>query len=88
MPVSDSPWAPLVLELIQKTYLYLHNEGHHIGYGGCQNDRHAKWYTPWPLGQTEKEVSFENLPIMYPGQEKFGEKSFPQWIKRFQTRFS
>ena len=44
--------------------------------------------TPWPLGQTEKELlSGKQLPIMFPGQERFGEKSvFMNWIKQFQTR--
>ena len=85
MPVSDSPWAPTGFGTNTKNVsAILHNEGHHIGYAGCQNTRHAKWYTPWPLGQTEKEVAFENLPILYPGQERFGEKSFPHWVQTFK----
>ena len=40
-------------------------------------NRHTKWETPWPLGQTEKVATFENLPIIHPGQEKFGETIFP-----------
>ena len=59
-------------------------EGHHIGYGGCQNPTHSKYVTEWPLGQTEKTVEWENLPIMYPGQERFGEKSFHDWVKGFK----
>ena len=85
MPVSDSPWAPTGFGTNTKNIAaILHNEGHHIGYGGCQNSQHGKWVTPWPLGQTEKTVYFENLPIIAPGQERFGEKSFPQWIKNFK----
>ena len=85
MPVSDSPWAPTGFGTNTKNVAaILHNEGHHIGYAGCQNPQHGKWYTPWPLGQTEKEVYFENLPIMFPGQERFGEKSFPTWLKQFK----
>jgi glycosyltransferase involved in cell wall biosynthesis len=85
MPVSDSPWAPTGFGTNTKNVsAILHNEGHRVGFGGCQNDRHGQWFTPWPLGQTEKEVWFENLPIMFPGQERFGEKSFPHWIKNFK----
>ena len=85
MTVSDSPWAPTGFGTNTKNIgCILHNEGHHIGYGGCQNDKHCKWETPWPLGQTEKKVYFENLPIMYAGQEKFGEKSFPEWCSGFK----
>ena len=40
--------------------------------------------TEWPLGQTETTQSWENLPIMYQGQEKYGEKSFPEWVKVFK----
>ena len=33
------------------------------------------WHTPWPLGQTEKEATFESTYLLlYPGQEKFGVK--------------
>lgn len=85
MPVSDSPWAPTGFGTNTKNIAALmFNEGHHIGYGGCQNDKHCRWDTPWPLNQTEKKVSFELLPIMYAGQERFGEKSFPEWIKGFK----
>ena len=85
MPVSDSPWAPTGFGTNTKNIACIfQGEGHHIGYGGCQNPRHAKWTTPWPLGQTEKEAEMELLPIMYMGQEKFGERSFPAWIETFQ----
>ncbi|MAL10735.1 MAG: hypothetical protein CMF74_13870 [Maricaulis sp.] len=84
MPISDSAFAPTGFGTNTKNVsAILHEEGHHIGYGGCQNSRHGKWYTPWPLGQTEKEVYFEALPIMFPGQERFGEKSFPNWVSQF-----
>jgi len=85
MPVSDSPWAPTGFGTNTKNVAaILHSAGHRIGYGGCQNDRHGAWFTPWPLGQTEKEVWFENLPLMFPGQERFGEKSFPHWVREFK----
>ena len=85
MPISDSPWAPTGFGTNTKNIsAILHEEGHHIGYGGCQNSQHGHWSTPWPLGQTEKKVYFENLPIMFPGQERFGEKSFPHWLKSFK----
>ena len=49
MPVSDSPWAPTGFGTNTKNVAaILHNEGHHIGYAGCQNPKHGKWYTPWP----------------------------------------
>ena len=57
MPVSDSPWAPTGFGTNTKNIgAILHTEGHHIGYGGCQNSQHGKWLTPWPLGQTEKKI--------------------------------
>jgi glycosyltransferase involved in cell wall biosynthesis len=85
MPVSDSPWAPTGFGTNSKNVgCILYNDGHHIGYGGCQNPQHGTWGTSWPLGQTEKKAYFENLPIMFPGQERFGEKSFPEWIKRYK----
>jgi len=85
MPVSDSAWAPTGFGTNTKNVAaILHSEGHHIGYGGCQNPHHAKWECPWPLGQTEKTAAFENLPIMFPGDEKYGSKSFPHWAKGFQ----
>jgi len=85
MPISDSPWAPTGFGTNTKNIgCILHNEGHHIGYAGCQNPSHGKWWTPWPLGQTEKESYFELLPLMFQGEEKFGEKSFPHWLKNFK----
>jgi glycosyltransferase involved in cell wall biosynthesis len=85
MPVSDSPWAPTGFGTNTKNIgCILYNEGHHIGYAGCQNPRHGKWKTPWPLNQQEKRATFELLPIMYMGQERFGEKSFPLWVKDFK----
>ena len=49
LPISDSAWAPTGFGTNTKNIsAILHNEGHHIGYGGCQNDRHGKWSTPWP----------------------------------------
>ena len=65
MPVSDSPWAPTGFGTNTKNIAaLLSKQGHHIGYGGCQNQQHAMWHTPWPLGQDEKKVSFEILPLM------------------------
>jgi len=85
MPISDSPWAPTGFGTNTKNIsCILQNQGHYIGYGGCQNDKHSGWETPWPLNQTEKKATFENLPIMYGGHERFGEKSFPQWVKGFK----
>ena len=85
MPVSDSPWAPTGFGTNTKNIgAILYNEGHHIGYAGCQNPRHGKWQTPWPLGQKKEKATFELLPIMYPGQERFGEKSYPHWVKDFK----
>ena len=85
MPVSDSPWAPTGFGTNTRNIAaLLYADGHHIGYGGCQNPAHLKWSTPWPLNQTETWAHFENLPIMHPGQERFGEKSFPQWIAKYK----
>ena len=85
MPVSDSPWAPTGFGTNTKNVsCVLHKDGHHIGYGGCQNPSHSIYTTTWPLGQTEKTAYFENLPILHPQQERFGEKSFPEWIKIFK----
>ena len=85
MPISDSPWAPTGFGTNTKNVsAILTEEGHHIGYAGCQNPTHARYETEWPLGQIEKKVAFENLPIMHPGQERFGEKSFPHWVKQFK----
>ena len=85
MPISDSPWAPTGFGTNTKIVsAILVNEGHHVGYGGCQNPKHDKFSTEWPLGQSEKTVEWEQLPIMFPGQERFGEKSFHQWLKNFK----
>jgi glycosyltransferase involved in cell wall biosynthesis len=85
MPVADSPWASTGFGTNTKNVsAILFEQGHHIGFGGCQNPQHGKWYTPWPLGQTEKEVWFETLPLLFPGQERFGEKSFPHWLREFK----
>ena len=86
MPVSDSPWAPTGFGTNTRNIASIFaDEGHQIGYAGCQNTKHEpSLETPWPLGQEEKKVSMELLPMMYPGQEKFGEKSFPQWLQSFQ----
>ena len=84
MTVSDSAWAPTGFGSNTKNIAsILNGEGHHIGYGGCQNPHHAKWQCPWPLGQEETWATFENLPIMFPGQEKYGKESFPHWVKGF-----
>jgi len=83
--ISDSPWAPTGFGTNTKNIgAILYKKGHHVIYGGCQNPQHGKWGTPWPLGQTKEKAYFELLPIMFPGQERFGEKSFPEWIKRSQ----
>jgi len=85
LPISDSPWAPTGFGTNTKNVSAILTEaGHHIGYGGCQNPTHVPHETAWPLGQTEKTVKFENLPIMFPGQERFGEKSFIHWLKNFK----
>jgi len=85
MAVSDSPWAPTGFGTNTRNIgAILYNEGHHIGYGGCQNPTHIKWSTPWPLNQDKTWAHFENLPIMYPGQERFGEKSFPHWVSKYK----
>ena len=85
MPISDSPWAPTGFGTNTKNISAIWaKEGYHLGYGGCQNPKHAVYTTEWPLGQTETTQSWENLPIMYQGQEKYGEKSFPEWVKVFK----
>ena len=88
MLISDSPWAPTGFGTNTKSIAAIFNKaGHTIGYGGCQNQKHEpEWKTPWPLGQTEEEATFELLPIMHPGQEKFGEKSFDTWCNVFQPK--
>tara|TARA_R100001530_G_scaffold136366_2_gene116763 strand:- start:2715 stop:4070 length:1356 start_codon:yes stop_codon:yes gene_type:complete len=85
MPVSDSPWAPTGFGTNTRCIASIFaDEGHQVGYAGCQNPEHnPSWETPWPLGQTERKVSMELLPIMHPGQEKFGEKSFSNWMQGF-----
>tara|TARA_Y100000296_G_C5172768_1_gene258223 strand:- start:711 stop:2078 length:1368 start_codon:yes stop_codon:yes gene_type:complete len=86
MPVSDSPWAPTGFGTNTRCIASIFAaEGHDIGYAGCQNPKHdPAWETPWPLGQEEEKVSFELLPITHPGEEKFGEKSFAQWLEVFK----
>ena len=84
LPISDSPWAPTGFGTNTKNVsAILTKEGHHIGYGGCQNPQHQRYAVEWPLG-TKERVDFENLPIMFPGEEKFGEKSLPHWLKNFK----
>ena len=86
MPISDSPWAPTGFGTNTRNIASIFTEaGHKIGYAGCQNPQHdPNWETPWPLGQDEKKVSFEILPLMYPGDEKFGEKSIQHWLEGFK----
>ena len=84
MPISDSAWAPTGFGTNTKNVAaLLTKDGHHIGYGGCQNRSHIPYDIPWPLNQKEKVQTVENLPIQYGGQERYGEKSFPSWIKNF-----
>ena len=89
MPVSDSPWAPTGFGTNTRCIASIFaSEGHTIGYAGCQNPKHdPDWETPWPLGQDKKKVKMELLPLTQPGQEKFGEKSFPQWLDIFKPDF-
>jgi glycosyltransferase involved in cell wall biosynthesis len=85
MPISDSPWAPTGFGTNTKNVsALLVKDGHHIGYAGCQNPSHSRYETPWPLGQDKETQEWENLPIMFPGKERFGEQSFPHWIKQFR----
>ena len=85
LAVSDSAWAPTGFGTNTKNVAaILNTEGHHIGYGGCQNPHHSKWQCPWPLGQEETWATFEQLPIMFPGAEKYGSQSFPHWVKGFK----
>ena len=85
LPVSDSPWAPTGFGTNTKNIAAIWaDKKHTIGYGGCQNPKHEQWKTPWPMGQDEKKVEFELLPIMHPGKEKFGEQSFDTWIQNFK----
>ena len=54
MPISDSPWAPTGFGTNTKNIAAIWAEaGHDIGFAGCQNPKHDKWKTPWPLGQSE-----------------------------------
>ena len=78
MPISDSPMAPTGFGTNTRNIASIFaSEGHEIGYAGCQNTEHTpEWKTPWPLNQEEKTVSFELLPLIYPGQERFGENRF------------
>ena len=83
MPISDSPWAPTGFGTNTKNVAaILTREGHHIGYGGCQNPQH----TPYEIPYEGKSYTIENLPITAPGQEKFGEKSFPVWCSNFKPQ--
>jgi len=86
MPISDSPWAPTGFGTNTRNIASIFaEEGHTLGFAGCQNPKHIPaWETPWPLGQEEKKVSFEILPLMFPGEEKFGEKSIQHWLEGFQ----
>ena len=85
MPISDSPWAPTGFGTNTKNIsALLTKEGHHIGYAGCQNPQYTDYDIPWPLGQDKTTQKVELLPIMHPGQEKFGEKSFPSWVHNFK----
>jgi glycosyltransferase involved in cell wall biosynthesis len=87
LAISDSPTAPTGFGTNTKNVAsILAAEGETIGYGGCQNKEHVlEWSTEWPLGSEEK-VNFEMLPIMYPGQEKFGEKSLEHWLPTFKPQ--
>lgn len=85
MPVSDSPWAPTGFGTNTKNISAIWSKaGYHVGYGGCQNPKHDTFHCPWPLGQEETWQSWEQLPIMHAGQEKYGEKSFPEWVRKFK----
>ena len=89
MPVSDSPWAPTGFGTNTRCIASIFAaEGHTIGYAGCQNPKHdPEWETPWPLGQEKEKVQIELLPLLHPGDEKFGEKSFPNWLENFKPDF-
>ena len=85
MPISDSPWAPTGFGTNTKNVsAILTKDGHHIGYGGCQNRSHIPFDIPWPLNQDKEVQTIENLPIQYAGQERYGEKSFPSWLSNFR----
>jgi len=84
MLISDSPWAPTGFGTNTRNIgAILYGDGYRIGYGGCQNPSHIKWSTPWPLNQDKTWAHFENLPILHPGQERFGEKSYPEWVSKY-----
>ena len=85
LPISDSPWAPTGFGTNTKNIsALLTKDGHHIGYGGCQNPTYTDYDIPWPLGQDKTHEKIELLPIMHPGQEKYGEKSFASWVHNFK----
>ena len=55
MPISDSPWAPTGFGTNTKNVsAILTKDGHHIGYGGCQNRSHIPFDIPWPLNQDKR----------------------------------
>jgi len=85
MPISDSPWAPTGFGTNTRCISAIFaEEGHDVGYAGCQNPEHDPNYNiEWPLGSGDN-VEVELLPLMFPGQEKFGEQSFPQWLENFK----
>ena len=84
--VSDSLDAPTGFGTNTRSVASILAEaGHTVGYGGCQNDMQHKEdaKVEWPLG-SGKHVSMELLPILFPKQEHFAEKSFPIWIENFK----
>ena len=85
MMLSDSPWAPTGFGTNTRCIAAIFaQEGHTVGYAGCQNPKHEPSYKiNWPLG-SQDTVSIELLPLLHPGEEKFGEKSFPQWVENFK----
>jgi len=85
LPVSDSPWAPTGFGTNTKNIAAIFAEaGHKVGYGGCQNPSHDPNYeVEWPIGSGKKQ-KMELLPLMHPGEEKFGERSFPEWVEKFK----
>ena len=85
MPLSDSPWAPTGFGTNTRNIASIFaSKGHKIGYGGCQNPKHDPDYKiNWPLG-SKNLVNIELLPLLHPGEEKFGEKSFDTWLNNFK----
>jgi len=85
MMLSDSPWAPTGFGTNTRCIAAIFaQEGHTVGYAGCQNPKHDPDYKiNWPLG-SKNLVNIELLPLLHPGEEKFGEKSFPQWCEQFK----